>query len=186
FYTVPDQLYRPHEVWLHRLGTPQDQDVLVFAERDERFELTVRSTRSGAYVLIESASLDTTETLLIPADRAGQPPAVLKPRQAGIESRADHGDGPDGGEFYLVTNDEAVEFRLVRAAAKAGARWTEVIAGSPDTRLVSASVFGRYLVVEQRHAGATQLPILDPHPAHPRPTQPRAPPPPPPPPPHRP
>jgi len=161
FYTVPDQLYRPHEVWLHRLGTPQDQDVLVFAERDERFELTVRSTRSGAYVLIESASLDTTETLLIPADRAGQPPAVLKPRQAGIEYRADHGDRPDGGEFYLITNDEAVEFRLVRAAAKAGARWTEVIAGSPDTRLVSASVFGRYLVVEQRHAGATQLRIVD-------------------------
>src|SRR5262249_2342993 len=41
FYTVSDPLYRPHEVWLHRLGTPQDQDVLVFAERDERFELTV-------------------------------------------------------------------------------------------------------------------------------------------------
>src|SRR6516225_5944266 len=51
FYTVPDSLYRPHEVWLHRLGTPRDQDVLVFAERDERFDLTVRSTRSGAYVL---------------------------------------------------------------------------------------------------------------------------------------
>src|SRR5262249_60682369 len=140
-----------------------------FTAPDGAFALTVRSPRSGAYGLIESASLDTTETLLIPADRASQPPVVMEPRRAGVEYRADHGDGPDGGEFYLVTNDEAVEYRLVRAAAKAGARWTEVIAGSPDTRLVSASVFGRYLVVEQRHAGATQLPILDPHPAHPRP-----------------
>src|SRR5205823_5196482 len=46
FYTVPDARYRPHEVWRHRLGTPAGQDVLVFGERDERFELTVRSTRS--------------------------------------------------------------------------------------------------------------------------------------------
>jgi protease II len=90
---VTDPLYRPHEVWLHRLGTPQDQDVLVFAERDERFELTVRSTRSGAYVLIESASLDTTETLLMPADHASQPPVALEPKTARHRKPADHGDG---------------------------------------------------------------------------------------------
>ena len=48
FYTVPDDKYRPHEIWRHRLGTTADQDVLVFGERDERFELIVRSTRSGA------------------------------------------------------------------------------------------------------------------------------------------
>ena len=163
FYTVPDPLYRPHEVWLHRLGTPRDQDVLVFAEPDQRFELAVRSTRSGAYVLIESESRDTTETLLIPAADASAAPAVLEPRRAGVEYRADHGDGPDGGEFYLITNDRAAEFRLVRAAATAPGRtgWAEVIAGSPDTRLVSAEVFGRHVVVEQRHGAATQLRILD-------------------------
>jgi oligopeptidase B len=163
FYIVPDVRYRPHEVWRHRLEAPAGQDALVFAERDERFDLTVRSTRSRAYVLIESASRDTTETLIIPAADASAAPAVLEPRKAGLEYRADHGDGPDGGEFYLVTNDQATEFRLVRAPARApgSAAWTEVIAGSPDTRLVSADVFGRYLVVEQRHGAATQLRILD-------------------------
>src|SRR6516225_2792248 len=165
FYTVPDDCYRPHEVRRHRLGTPEDQDVLVFAERDKRFELTVRSTRSGAYVLIESESRDTTETLLIPAADASAAPAVLEPRRAGVEYRADHGDGPDGGEFYLVTNDAAVEYRLVRAPATAPGRagWAEVIPGSAETRLVSADVFGQYLVVEQRHGGATQLRIVDRH-----------------------
>ena len=165
FYTVPDARYRPHEVWRHALGTPAGQDVLVFGERDERFELTVRSTRSRAYVLIESASRDTTETLIIPAADPTAAAAVLEPRRAGVEYHADHGDGPDGGEFYLVTNDQATEFRLVRAPARApgSAAWTEVIAGSPDTRLVSAGVFGRYLVVEQRYGAATQVRILDRH-----------------------
>jgi oligopeptidase B len=165
FYTVPDAKYRPCEVWRHTLGTPAGQDALVFAERDERFDLIVRSTRSRAYVLIESESRDTTETLIVPAADPSAAAAVLEPRRPGVEYRADHADGPDGGDFYLVTNDQAVEFRLVRAPARAPGRagWTEVIAGSPDTRLVSAGVFGRFLVAEQRHGAATQLRILDRH-----------------------
>ena len=117
YYTVTDAVYRPHEVWRHRLGTGPEHDVLVFREDDERFELTVRATRSGKYVLIESASLDSTETLVIPADDDQAPPAVMQQRRAGVEYRADHADGPGGGEFYLVTNDGATEFRLVRAPA---------------------------------------------------------------------
>jgi len=165
YYTVTDAVYRPHEVRRHRLGTGPEHDVLVFREDDERFELTVRATRSGKYVLIESASRDSTETLVIPADDDRAPPAVMQQRRAGIEYRADHADGPDGGEFYLVTNDGATEFRLVRApAARPGRQeWTEVIAGSPDTRLVSCEVFGRYLVVEQRRGAAAQLRIVDRH-----------------------
>jgi oligopeptidase B len=162
FYVLTDQAYRPHEVWRHELGTGPGSDVLVFREDDERFALTVRATRSGGYVLIETESRETTETLVIPAAAPGTPPAVLEPRKRGIEYRADHADGPDGGQFYLVTNDGAEEFRLVRAPARAPGRagWTEVIAGSPDTRLASCHVFGPYLVVEQRHAAAPQLRVV--------------------------
>ncbi len=39
-------------------------------------------------------------------------------------------------------------------------RWTEVIGAAGDTRLVRCDVFGRYLVVEQRHAAATQLRVV--------------------------
>jgi oligopeptidase B len=162
FYVLTDELYRPHEVWRHELGTDPAGDVRVYRDDDERYALTVRATRSGGYVLIETESVETTETLLIPADAPRTPPAVLEPRSPGIEYHADHADGPDGGEFYLVTNDRAEEFRLVRAPARAPGRahWTEVIAGSPDTRLVSCRVFGPYLVVEQRHAAAPQLRVV--------------------------
>ncbi len=162
-YVVTDPEYRPHEVWHHVLGTSPDQDVLVFREEDQRFALTARATRSRRYLLIETESRDTTETLVVPAADPGAPPAVLEPRRAGLEYRADHATGPDGGDFYLVTNDAAEEFRLVRAPVSAPGRdgWTEVIGGAPDTRVVSCAVFGRYLVVEQRHAAATQLRVVD-------------------------
>ena len=162
-YTVTDAQYRPHEVWRHVLGAEPGQDTLVFREEDQRFELTVRATRSGAYVLIETESRDSTETLVLPAAGTDQRPTVMEKRSPGIEYRAEHADGPGSGEFFLVTNAEAEEFRLVVASADAPgrARWRQVIAGSPHTRLVSCDVFGRYLVVDQRHTAATQLRIVD-------------------------
>src|SRR6202007_1421959 len=120
-------------------------------------------TRSGAYLLIETASRDSTETLALPAaQNAEQPPAIEK-RIPGVQYLAEHGRGPGPGEFFLVTNAEAEEFGLVSAPADAPgrARWRQVIAGSPHTRLVSCDVFGRYLVVEQRNAAATQMRIVE-------------------------
>ena len=162
-YVVTDAQYRPHEVWRHVLGTGPSQDTLVFREEDQRFELTVRATRSGAYVLIESESRDSTETLALPAGGTGQAPAVMEKRRPGIEYRADHAEGAGAGEFFLVTNADAEEFRLVAVPADRPGRagWREVIAGSPDTRLDSCDVFGPYLVVQQRHAATSQLQIVD-------------------------
>ena len=152
-YVVTDPAYRPHEVWRHELGSAPGRDSLVYREDDERFELTVRATRSGSWLLIETASRDTTETLLIPADDTGVAPFVIEPRRPGTEYYADHAAGPDGGELYLVTNAGAAEFRLVRAPVTApgtapwsAARWTEVIGAADGTRLVRCDVFGRYLV----------------------------------------
>ena len=158
---VTDEAYRPHEVWRHELGTAPEHDTLVYREDDERFELTVRATRSGAWLLIETASRDTTETLLIPAGDTGAAPFVVQPRRPGTEYYADHADGPDGGQLYLVTNAGAPEFRLVRAPVGARAGWTEVIGPAGDTRLVRCDVFGRYLVLEQRRGAATQLRVVD-------------------------
>ncbi|MGI8448922.1 MAG: S9 family peptidase, partial [Streptosporangiaceae bacterium] len=162
-YVVTDAAYRPHEVWRHEPGTAPGRDTLVYREDDERFELTVRATRSGAWLLIETASRDTTETLMIPARDTRAEPFAAEKRRPGTEYYADHADGPGGGELYLVTNAGAAEFRLVRAPATApgAAAWTEVIGPAEDTRLMRCDVFGRYLVVEQRHGAATQLRVLD-------------------------
>ena len=164
FYVVTDAAYRAYQVWRHDIGADPGRDVLVFTEHDERFDVFVRATRSGAYILIETESRDTTETLVIPAADPGAAPVVLRKRQRGVDYRADHAGGADGGEFYLVINDEAVEFRLVRAPAPGPARpaaWQEVIAGATGTRLVSCDVFGRFVVVEQRRDAATQLRVID-------------------------
>ena len=39
FYTVTDPIYRPYQVWRHDVDTDPDDDVCVYAEDDERFEV---------------------------------------------------------------------------------------------------------------------------------------------------
>ena len=177
FYTVTDPIYRPYQVWRHDVGTDAGDDVCVFTEPDERFEVTVRASRSGALIFIECESRDTTETLIIPATDTRSVPMVVEPRRRGIEYRADHADGPEGGELYLVTNDGATEFRLVKApvAAPGADGWSEVVPESADTRLVACDVFGRYLVLTERRGAATRLRVLDRQTGSERVTQPSSP-----------
>ena len=63
FYLVPDELNRPYQVWRHRIGTDASADVLVLAEPDARFELTLHASRSGRIVVITAASRDTTRCM---------------------------------------------------------------------------------------------------------------------------
>jgi oligopeptidase B len=177
FYLVPDELNRPYQVWRHKLGTGRAQDMLVFEEGDARFELTLRASRSGELIVITSESRDTTEVRLIPAAQPLADPVVVAPRRRGIDYRVDHARpragqaaaAAHGGDLYLVTNDGAEEFTLLRAPASAPGRahWEPVAcpAVAParaDTRLHRCDVLAGRLLLTLRRAGAPLLAITDP------------------------
>ena len=52
FYITVDDAWRPYRVWRHLVGTPADDDVVVFEETDERFWVGVDLTRSERYLVI--------------------------------------------------------------------------------------------------------------------------------------
>jgi oligopeptidase B len=171
FYTVTDPIYRPHQVWRHDVGTAADDDECVFTEEDERFEVFVRASRSGALIFIECESRDTTEIHYLEAAKRRSFPIVVRPRRRGTEYRADHGDG----ELFIVTNDGASEFRLVKAPLTAAGNWSEVVPESAGTRLVSCAVFARYLVLTEVSGAATRLRVIDRETGAERVTQPASP-----------
>jgi oligopeptidase B len=167
-YLVPDELHRPWQVWRHTVGTPASDDVLVMAEPDARFELELRASRSGELALVTAQSRDTTEVTLIPLDRPGRDPVLVEPRRRGVEYRADHLAGPDGGELYLVTDDGEAEFRLMRAPVRAPGRasWQPVDCSAiaparADTRLLDCGVFDGHLLLALRRDGGPLLAITD-------------------------
>lgn len=168
FYLVPDELNRPFQLWRHRVGTAAADDVLLYAETDARYEITLEASRSGQFAVVTSACRDTTEVRLIPLADPLAEPTLIRPRQRGIEYRVDHARAQNGaaGWLYIVTDDGEPEFTLKRAPADApGAdRWTAVdcAAVAPardDTRLLGCDVIGDRLLLNLRRGGDPLLAI---------------------------
>jgi len=162
FYVVHDHAYRPFQVYRHAIGTPVEQDVLVYAEADERHHLQLAATRSGAWVVISSESCDTNEQWLVPAGAPETPARLVEPRRRGIEYFTEHVAGPD--ELVLLTNDGAPEYRVVRApvADPGRAGWIEVLPGEPGTRLRQLDVFADHLVLRCQRDGVGVLRVIRP------------------------
>jgi oligopeptidase B len=160
-YTVPDDAWRPHQVWRHRVGTSHDQDELVLQEDDEGFWLGIGRTRSQAFLVVSLGSKITSEYHLLDASDPAAPPRLVAARERGVEYSLDHA----GDTLYLVTNaDGAVDFKLVTAPVATPGRehWTELIAHRPGIRLEDADAFATHLVLSERTEARTQVRVVDP------------------------
>ena len=165
-YLRTDAVNRPHQVWAHTLGTDPATDRLVFTEPDERFEVSVDVTRSGAWFVITASSRNTSEVhLLSSADPAGTP-ILVRPREHLVEYRVEHAPGPDGDRFLVVTNLGAESFRIATAPVDAPGDWRDYVAEDPATRVHNVDGFGSAIVVSARRAGVGMVTVR-PHGAEP-------------------
>ncbi|MCU1457481.1 MAG: putative prolyl oligopeptidase [Actinomycetia bacterium] len=164
YYCRPDATLRPFEVWRHELGTPADADVLVYSDPDERFFVSVGSTRTRDFIVISSDSKLTSEVHVIPADDPTAAPRVIEPRVEGIEYGIEHRRTGVHDDFYVVTNaDDSPNFKLMVTPVETPARnsWREVIGHRDDVRIEGIDAFAGHLVVSERRAGLEQLRVLE-------------------------
>ncbi len=153
FYTTEDeQTKRQDRVFRKVLGA---EPVEVFHEEDERFNLGVGRTRDREYLLLEAGSHTTSETWVL---EAGAPTAsfrLLAERVDDEEYDVDHRNG----FFYIRTNHEAEQFRLMRTPVMETGRehWVEVLAEQKDAPLEGVDLFRDFFVASYREGG---LPVL--------------------------
>ncbi len=158
FYTRQDpETLRSYQVYKHVLGSPVQNDVLVFEEKDETFRCYVYKTKSGRFIVIGSSQTLSDEFLLIEADRPDDKPKIFSPRRRNLEYSIDHVDD----RFLIRTNKEAPNFRLMSTPLEhtAEKNWEEVIPSRDDVYLSSVEVFRDYLVVTERRNALNRIRI---------------------------
>ena len=158
YYLSKDEARRTHRLWRHRLG--QDgADELVFEEPDELFWLDLGKTRDDRWLVMSSASKDTTALWVIDAGDAQAAPRAVLPRRSGIELSLDH----RAGRFYLLVNDRGRNFRLVETSAESPSLndASELIAHRDDVMLESVDLFARHMVVQERDRGVLKLRVSE-------------------------
>ncbi|MBD3751217.1 MAG: S9 family peptidase [Micrococcales bacterium] len=161
-YTTVDEAWRPDTVWLHEVGTATSDDRTLFHEPDDRYWVGAGFTRSDRYLIIELGSSITSEEWLMDADDLSGQPRVVWPRQEGVEYSSSHAvvDGED--VLYIVHNDQALDFELVRVRADDPQGPREIVlAHEPGQRLLGISTFRDWAVVAYRRDGLSRLATLD-------------------------
>ena len=159
FYTKQDEVtLRSDKVFKHKLNTSSDQDVLVFFEKDDTFNVSVGKEKSKKYIVIGSGSTLTTEYRILNSETPDAEFKVFQPRVRGLEYSISH----FGDSFYILTNkDKATNFKLMKTpeSATAKANWVDVIAHRDDVLLEDIEIFRNYLVVEERSNGLNHIRI---------------------------
>ena len=157
YYVKKDpKTLRSYQVFRHVLGTPTTDDVLVFQEDDDTFNVGVFTTKSEQFVFIVSSSTLTTEYRFIPSNDPLASFSVLSERQRGLEYSVDHYKD----HFYLLTNkDQATNFKLMRTpiAQTALEHWVDFVPHRKTILLEDIEFFDSYYVLSEREQGLTRL-----------------------------
>jgi oligopeptidase B len=157
FYVRLDEALRPYQLYRHNPGHDPALDPLVYHETDETFFLFLGKTRSQAYLTLFSLSTTTHEWQILPAAEANGEFEVFEPRRTGVEYQIDH----LGDYFYIATNEDAQNFRLMKTAVGSTRRahWQEVVPHRQETLIDRVEAFAGYLVLFERREGLKQIRI---------------------------
>lgn len=157
FYAVKDETLRPVKIFRHRLGTPSTDDVLIYEEQDDTFSAFVYKSKSKKYIIIGAYQTLSQEYQVLDADNPTGEFRMIQPRERGLE----YGIAHFGDKFYIRTNMDALNFRLMSTPENATEKenWEEVIPHRKDVLLEGMDIFQDYLVLSERKNGITQLRI---------------------------
>ena len=160
FYSSQDEVtLRSDKIFKHKLGSKQADDILVYFEKDDTYNVEIAKSKSKKYLAIESGSTLTTEYRILNADNPDGKFEIFQKRIRGVEYSINHYKD----SFYIMTNaDDAENFKLMKTPETATSKenWKEVLAHREDVLLEDIEIFANYLVVEERSNGLNKIRIM--------------------------
>jgi oligopeptidase B len=156
FYVKLDDNHRPMQVWRHRLGTQQADDVLVYEEQDSGWFTHLHESASGRFCVIAGGDHETSEQRLIDLADLKAPPRLVAAREEGVQySVNDRGD-----ELFILTNaDGAIDFKVATAplTSPERANWRDLIAYREGVYVLDVELYAGHMVRLER---ANALPAI--------------------------
>lgn len=160
FYTVKNEVTLLSEhIDRHTLGTPQADDTRVYTEKDNTYYIGVYRSKSDKFMIIYNGHTLNNQYHILEADDPYGEFRSFSPREAVHEYSIEHYNN----KFYIVTNWDALNFRLMETPENATGKenWTEVIAHRDDVLLMGIDVFVNHLVISERIDALRQIRVVD-------------------------
>jgi oligopeptidase B len=156
YYVKLDDNHRPMQVWRHRLGTLQADDLLVYEEQDSGWFTHIHESSSGRFCAIAGGDHETSEQRLIDLADPDAPPRLVAAREHGVQ----YSVGDRGDELFILTNaDGAIDFKIVTAplTSPERANWRDLIPYREGVYVIDFELYSGHLVRLER---ANALPAI--------------------------
>ena len=150
-----------NQVYLHKLGTDQTEDRLIYKENDNEFNIWLSESRTKKYIYIYIEKTNSSEVWLM--DKSNP----LKPIELVLQRSENHLYSiEDGGDyFYALTNhNDSKNFKIMRFTASDFGNiddW-EVVVDHRDTHYIEDMLtFSNHIVVQSRFDGIPIVEVFD-------------------------
>src|SRR6516225_6217153 len=156
FYVKLDDNHRPMQVWRHRLGSRQADDILIYEEKDSGWFTHIHESSSGRFCVIAGGDHETSEQRLVDLADPDAPPRLVAAREKGVQySLADRGE-----ELFILTNaDKAIDFKIVTAPLRSPERanWRDLVSYREGIYVLDVELYSGHMVRLER---ANALPAI--------------------------
>lgn len=160
FYTAKNLVTLLSEkIMRHQLNTPQNTDVMVYAEKDQSNYIGVSKAKSGKYIIISSTATLSSEQRILDADKPDGQFVVFQPRLKEVLYSINH----QNDRFLITTNKDAKNFKLVECPVDKTTveNWKDVLPHNDSVLIEDVEVFKDFWVTTERKNGLTQMRIHD-------------------------
>ncbi len=156
-----DETLIQNQIYLHKLGTNQDEDKLIYKESDNEFNIWLSESRTKKYIYFYIEKTNSSEVWLMDKSDPLKPlELVLKRSEGHLYSVEDGGD-----YFYALSNhNDAKNFKVMRFKETDFNdidKWQNVLDDRETHYIEDMLTFTNHIVIQSRFDGIPIIEILD-------------------------
>ncbi len=148
----------PYQVYQHRLGTPSQNDKLIYQESDNTFYTSISESASTKYLIITLSATNASEVRVLDLSQEAPALKTVLPREKEHRYFVDH----IGEFFYIISNDQAPDNQIVRVHhldIGDKRKWQTIVNKTDGTIVLDMKLFNGFLATKERINGVEKLNI---------------------------
>ena len=153
FYCKLDKLHRPRQIFQHIIGEESDKDRLIYEEKDERFTCNISLSSDEKYYFVSASEHTTSEIYFIDKNDKDLELKLLFEREQGVQYSVNSW----AGYFWMNTNKDAEDFKVVRCANKNTDEWKDFIPAKQGTLIGGLTFLKEWIIRSETSNALTKI-----------------------------
>ncbi len=142
YYSKLDKNHRAKKIFRHKIGNFNNNDELIFDEKNDAFTVSIGLSSDEKYYFITSSDHNTSEQYYFNVNEIKPKPKLIQKREKGILYSVNSWDG----YFYMHTNKNAEDFKILRTNSINFEKWETFIAEKNETLIGGLTFLKNWII----------------------------------------